>query len=265
MKIITKLVYSKHLRNEEANVFLSSAINLFNDFVAEDEDDRPVIESLAVKDDNLNKHLQGLKDAYSEFVSTLDVRIKLNETDELYILNAKRVRTYGDIKRIVTMQNKNNPSESSKILSDRLSVTKNLFKKTIIEVTGHIKNILKDLKTEDMATHCSNLKVDVLVQKLTEEQNQFEKLYTQRGLTIETRITDSRPSKVQAMEKYAELINYTNSMIIYKADTNYDNFIDNMNALINPINAIMRTRYSYKKDDDRPIITNKRVILRKNK
>ncbi|MCM0720332.1 DUF6261 family protein [Parabacteroides sp. W1-Q-101] len=106
-----------------------------------------------------------------------------------------------------------------------------------------------------MNQHCTNLKITTLIQKLTEEQNAFIALYKKRGYTIETRVINSYPSKVKCLKKYAEIINYTNSMVIYNVDTNYDDLIDNMNALVNPMNTIMRSRYSFKKkEDDRPEI-----------
>lgn len=256
MKTINKLVYANSLRIEETNVFINSSIDIFESYLNQGGgEDRPEIEMLSIQDENLSNYLNELKSYYNEFYSTLDVPIKLLETDELSIINKTRIRYVGDIKRIVMMQNKSNPSESSKILWNYLSAIKNLNKKSFIEVTGHISNLLKELKLDDMNQHCTNLKITTLIQKLTEEQNAFIALYKKRGYTIETRVINSYPSKVKCLKKYAEIINYTNSMVIYNVDTNYDDLIDNMNALVNPMNTIMRSRYSFKKkEDDRPEI-----------
>ena len=94
MKTINNLVYAKNLRNEEANVFINSVINIYDSVIS--EDDRPVIEMLNISDDQLKSHLQELKNYYKEFHSTLDVPLKLKETDELYITNRLRIRTLGD-------------------------------------------------------------------------------------------------------------------------------------------------------------------------
>lgn len=253
MKTINNLVYAKNLRNEEANVFINSVINVYDSVIS--EDDRPVIEMLNISDDQLKSHLQELKNYYKEFHSTLDIPLKLKETDELYLTNRLRIRTLGDIKRIITMQNNNNPSEASEILKTRLDLIKNLHKKLLIEITGHIQNLLKDLAAEEMATYCESLKISSLITKLISEENKFEELYKARGITAETRVVNSYPSKIDCMKKYMEIIDYSNSMIKYNTSNNYDELINGINAIVNPMNETMRSRYKFKKkEDDRPVI-----------
>ena len=107
MKTINKLVYANSLRIEEANVFINSSIDIFESYLNQGGgEDRPEIEMLSIQDENLSNYLNELKSYYNEFYSTLDVPIKLLETDELSIINKTRIRYVGDIKRIVMMQSK---------------------------------------------------------------------------------------------------------------------------------------------------------------
>lgn len=250
MKTINKLVYAKAFRHEEINNFIKSTLEVYDNFLR--EDDRPVIESARNGDVGLSSHVCNLKAKYSVFVSTLDVPVKVIESDEIYELNKKRIKTVGDVKKAIKLQYDNTQSEESSILWNRVRIMKNLRKLTMDEISGHITNLIKELNTISMAPLCKTLKIEGLITRLTTEQNRFEALYTKRSLLIEKRVINSKPSKYECVDSYKELIDYSNSLVKIDTNTNYDTLVDELNAIINPMNDKMHSRK--KKKDDRPVI-----------
>lgn len=266
MKPIENLVYATSMSNEEANNYFKAILNVYELFL-EEEDDRPVIESISASTKNnvrtLGNYVDIMKDKYSIFIATLDIPSKLLESDEIYLLNKLRIQIIEDIKRAIRIYKNVNAGETADILWNRLHILKNLRKLTMDKISGHIYNLLKDTSTIEMAPLCEEAKIKPLLNKLDEMQKRFDMLYTERAKKIEVRVLNSQPSKFECIKAYKDVIDFSNSMIIYNSDKDYQGLIDELNSIINPMNKRLRTRKK-KNDDDRPIISSENEEIEEN-
>lgn len=252
MGIILHLLNAHNNAHELTNTIMKASIKAYEDFLPK-EDDRPVIESYNDEDNSLQYYLDKLKQTYSSFHRTLERPRKVLESEDITAGNAERIKLIGDMKDVVKVQNHNNPTTASKQMKIRLDIVKNLRTEEMSKVTGYIEKLIHDLNTIQYATMVKELKLETLLAKLTEVENNFEEKYSKRNIIVTNRKNDkTKDAKIECVNAYQELIENTNAAVLRDRTTDYNTLVETLNAIIDPINVEIRSRR--KKNDDRPII-----------
>lgn len=251
MNTINHLIYFSAYRNHVLHEFLKIIISVFESFLDDGEDDRPVIESVDIRSDELSAYVSNLKSDYEEFTDVLKTPRKLIVSNEIIIKNKNCIRILGDIKRLINVQYNNTHSASSILLYNEFRIYKNLSRLSYEEVSSQITILTKKMNTDKFHTSCTELKLDTLLTNLSGENNQLSSLLSERKEKKELTEFSALPARMKCRTSYYNLIEYANAMINYDRSTDYNTLVNKLNAEINPLNTSMRNR---NKKDDRPVI-----------
>lgn len=251
MNTINHLVYFSVYKNHVLHEFFKIIISIFESFLNDGEDDRPVIESVNSRSDKLSIYVSNLKSDYEELTAVLKTPRKIIISDEIIIKNKNCIRILGDIKRLISVQYNNTHSASSILLYNEFRIYKNLSKLSYEEVSSQITILTKKMNTIEYHTSCVELKIDTLLTNLSNENDLLSSLLSERKQKKESTEYSALPARLKCRTSYYNLIEYANAMINYDRSTDYNTLVNKLNAEINPLNTSMRNR---NKKDDRPII-----------
>lgn len=265
MGSISHLVYGTRLHNEEASIFFKRILDVVTGFDEADSGDDGDIPELVSADDGASKtdpklegYIAELTARYADFQSALSVPVKLVETAELERINNSRIIVFGTMKKTIYMYKNTVGDEASIELWNQVRIVKNLHGMNMNKVSGIIHDLIEELKSEKMAALCKDKDIETTLATLEEIQKEFETLYDKRANKVETRIIKATPYKKECLVAYKKMVEYINSMVMYDTSTDYQTLVDGMNAVVNPMNTMLRLRMSKKTDsgttDDSPVM-----------
>ncbi len=256
MGSIANLVYGTRLHNEEASIFFKRVIDVVTSFEAsagggdEDVPELMSVEAETTKTElKLTDYLTDLKTSYTEFQSALSVPVKLVETAELERINNNRILVFGTLKKTIHMYKNTVGDDASIELWNQVRIVKNLHSMNMHKVSGVIQDLIDELKSEEMAALCKDKDIESTLTTLEEIQTEFEALYDKRANKVETRVIKATPYKIECLAAYKKMVEYLNSMVLYDSNTDYQELVDSMNAVVNPMNTMLRLRMTKKTED----------------
>lgn len=259
-------IYLARLNNAEYLSFMNNMLNLIP-LDDNDDDDRPVIESLDAKDAAQGSTALGLS---AEFLTNYnqDVALLADVVDESRIAQeteeaALHEKNRDSLASYITTRIARAGSlpieaerDAGKFLYKVAKPYMNIIRLPVAQETAKIQGMLLDLRKEENAPYVTILGLDAYLSELEKENNAYVAAVQQR---TESRASNKKESgevlRKRIDEQYKTAVLLAQSFSIAVPSAAATTFVDNLNQLIHETMTAYNMRGGKKKEeDDRPVI-----------